>query len=125
LLGTTRIASVRSKKVGTTYPVSQTLYYYRDRQGSVVATSTAGGAIGVKLRYGPYGALEKVVGATAVNGDPCPTSTTSTCPELGYTGALRLTGSLVYLNVRVYWIKKGWNKIRNDHVAWSRAVMAT
>jgi RHS repeat-associated protein len=102
LLGTTRIASVRSRKVGTSYPVSQTLYTYRDRQGSVVATSTAGGAIGVKLRYGPYGTLDKVVGATALNGDLCPVSTTSTCPELGFTGALRLTGSLLYLNARVY-----------------------
>jgi RHS repeat-associated protein len=99
LLGTTRIASVRSKKSGTTFPILQTLYYYRDRQGSVVATSTAGGVLGVQLRYGPYGTLDKVVGANAGDTD-C--RTTATCPELGYTGALRLSGSLVFLNARVY-----------------------
>ncbi len=99
LLGTTKLASVRSSKVGASYPVSQTLYYYRDRLGSIVATSTAGGFIGVRLRWGPYGVLEKVVGANAGDGE-C--RTTPTCPELGYTGALRLTGSLVYLNARVY-----------------------
>ncbi len=90
---TTRVASVRS---GAS---SRTLYYYRDRQGSVVATSTPGGALGVRLRYGPYGAVEKLVDAT---GNPVDCSTSTACPELGYTGALRLSGSLVYLNARVY-----------------------
>ena len=93
LLRTTRIASVRS---GAS---SRTLYYYRDRQGSVVATSTPGGAIGVRLRYGPYGAVVKLVDAT---GNPVDCSTSTACPELGYTGALQLSGSLVYLNARVY-----------------------
>ena len=93
LLGTTRVASVRS---GAS---SRTLYYYRDRQGSVVATSTPGGTIGVRLRYGPYGAVEKVVDAT---GNPVDCATSTACPELGYTGALQLSGSLVYLNARVY-----------------------
>jgi RHS repeat-associated protein len=94
-LSATRIASVQS----TSSAVGRTLYYYRDRQGSVIATSFGGGGLGVRLRYSPYGLLEKVDGAAA--GDPqCRAS--PGCPELGYTGALRLSGARVYLQTRVY-----------------------
>jgi RHS repeat-associated protein len=82
----TRIASVKP---------SRALYYYRTRLGTVVATSyrDSGGysAFGAGYRYSPYGEVELSVNETDV-----------TRSELGYTNALRLTGSLLYLKNRVY-----------------------
>jgi RHS repeat-associated protein len=78
----TRIASVKP---------SRTLYCYRSRLGSVVATSLAGGQLGAQYRYTPYGAVDVAVGETP-----------ATASELGYTNALRLTGDLLYLKTRVY-----------------------
>jgi RHS repeat-associated protein len=79
----TRIASVKA---------SRTLYYYRTRLGSVVATSVGGGQPGARYRYSPYGELE--FAENDVEG--------VTRSELGYTNALRLTGQLTYLKTRVY-----------------------
>ncbi len=73
----TRIASVKP---------SRTLYYYRTRLGTVVATSLGGGVAGAGYRYTAYGEVELSVNETA-----------ATRSELGYTNALRLTGSLLYL----------------------------
>jgi RHS repeat-associated protein len=78
----TRIASVNP---------SRTLYYFRSRLGSVVATSLDGGRVGAQYRYTLYGAVD-----VAVN------ESRDTVPELGYTNALRLTGDLLYLKTRVY-----------------------
>jgi RHS repeat-associated protein len=82
LLAGTRIASVSP---------SRTLFYYRSRQGTVVATSLAGGTVGAQYRYDPYGKLVVALGETAANAS-----------ELGYTNALRLSGNLWYLKARVY-----------------------
>lgn len=82
LLAGTRIASVLP---------SRTLFYYRSRQGTVVATSLAGGTVGAQYRYDPYGKLVVAHGETAANAS-----------ELGYTNALRLSGNLWYLKARVY-----------------------
>jgi RHS repeat-associated protein len=78
----TRIASVKP---------SRTLYYYRTRLGTVVATSLGGGVAGAGYRYTPYGEVELTVNESDL-----------TRSELGYTNALRLTGSLLYLKSRVY-----------------------
>lgn len=78
----TRVASVKP---------SRTLYYYRTRLGSVIATSLNGGRPGAAYRYTPYGEVEHAVGETE-----------ETRSELGYTNALRLSGSLLYLKARVY-----------------------
>ena len=82
----TRIASVKP---------SRTLYYYRTRLGTVVATSyrdAAGGSyFGAGYRYTPYGEVELNVNESDLSRS-----------ELGYTNALRLTGSLLYLKNRVY-----------------------
>lgn len=82
LLAGTRITSVSP---------SRTLFYYRSRQGTVVATSLAGGTLGAQYRYDPYGKLVVAYGETAANAS-----------ELGYTNALRLSGNLWYLKARVY-----------------------
>jgi RHS repeat-associated protein len=81
-----RLASVRSG-AGT----GRTMYLHRDRLGSVVATTLAGGVRGASYRWGAYGSLE---GATSDTGDAQ--------SELGYTGAVRLSGGLVAMGVRVY-----------------------
>ena len=69
------------------------LYYHRDRQGTVIGTSQAGGVPGAMYRYDPYGLRTNTYNETAgVNAS-----------ELGYTGALTFSvGGLVYLNARVY-----------------------
>jgi RHS repeat-associated protein len=82
LLAGTRIVSVRP---------SRTLYYYRSRLGTVVATSTAGGVLGAQYRFDPYGKVQVALNETA-----------TTASELGYTNGLRLSGSLIYLKARVY-----------------------
>ena len=81
-----RIASVAVAGLG-----GRTLFYYRTRLGSVVATSIGGGIPGAMYRYTPYGMVDRASNETA-----------STASDLGYTGALRLTGNLVYLKNRVY-----------------------
>ncbi len=78
----TRIASVKP---------SRTLYYYRTRLGTVIATSLSGGVVGAAYRYDAYGALDAVTNETE-----------ATRSELGYTNALLLSGSLIYLKTRVY-----------------------
>jgi RHS repeat-associated protein len=78
----TRIASVKP---------ARTLYYYRTRLGSVIATSLGGGVMGAQYRYDPYGKIEATVGETEL-----------TRSELGYANALRLTGGLLHLKNRVY-----------------------
>ncbi len=90
-LGGFRIASVWSKSSGTT-STSGTIYYHRNQQGSVVATSTAGGQIAISYRYLPSGAIDMVVG----------TELDENASELGYIGGLKLSGGLVHLRARVY-----------------------
>lgn len=85
-VGGLRVASVRAG-AGT----GRTLYLHRDRLGSVVATTLAGGMPGATYRYGAHGALE---GATSDSGDGT--------SELGYSGALRLSGGLLLMGARVY-----------------------
>jgi len=82
LLGGSRVATVSAGSV---------LYYHRDRLGSIVGTSTKGGLVGAKYRYDVYGLADTKSGET-----------TATASELGYTGALKLSEGLVYLNARVY-----------------------
>ena len=86
-LGGTRIASVwvSGAQSGTTY-------FHHDRLGSVIATTTAGGALGVRYRYGTYGATEIVDGTEGV----------ATGSELGYTSGLRLSADLIHLGARQY-----------------------
>jgi RHS repeat-associated protein len=78
----TRVASIKP---------ARTLYYFRTRLGSVVATTMGGGDPGAGYRYGPYGVVELGVNETDL-----------TRSELGYSNALRLTGALIYLKSRVY-----------------------
>jgi RHS repeat-associated protein len=92
LLARTRVATVRTSPGQTTdQAFGSVLYYHRDRQGSVVATTTTGGVVGVQYRYGPYGEFDKATGNETVAGS-----------DLGYTGGLRLTGGLIDLRARVY-----------------------
>jgi RHS repeat-associated protein len=91
LLEGVRIASVRNTFAPRLESSQSILYYHRDRLGSVVATSLAGGKPGASYRYTPYGALDVSQGVMA-----------ETESELGYTGARRLSGDLVNLNARVY-----------------------
>jgi len=84
-VGGMRVASVRQ---GAS---PRTLYLYRDRLGSVVATTLAGGVKGASYRYGVYGALE------ASSGDAG-----NAASELGYAGAVRLSGGLLLMGLRVY-----------------------
>jgi RHS repeat-associated protein len=83
--------------------VSEVLYYHRDMQGSVVATTyrTGGwnGYMGARYRYTPYGQLDRVENVSALSDS-----------ELGYNGGLRLgytagvaqQGNLLLLGARVY-----------------------
>jgi RHS repeat-associated protein len=80
-----RIASVR------VYGAARTLYYHRDRLGSVVATTRDGGLGGASYRYSANGALEV---ALSDSGD--------SASEIGYAGALRLSGGLLSMGARVY-----------------------
>ena len=98
-----RVASIRAAAGTGLDPVSEVLYYHRDMQGSVVATTyrLAGlsGAMGARYRYTPYGQLDRAENVSA-----------TTDSELGYTGGLRLgyaagaaqQGSLLLLGARVY-----------------------
>lgn len=91
-LGTARVATARAPApADQAAPESDLLYYHRDGAGSVIATTLSGGLVGEKYRYLPYGALDRrdVVTGNAAS-------------ELGYTGALKLSGSLLHLNARVY-----------------------
>lgn len=81
----TRVASVR---VGAS---PRTQYLHRDRLTSVVATTLAGGVRGASYRYTAHGALE------AASGDAGDAAS-----ELGYAGALRLSGGLLLMGARVY-----------------------
>lgn len=54
-------AGVRIVSQRVSGPGGRTLYYYRTRLGSVVATSVGGGQAGAMYRYGPYGELDKAV----------------------------------------------------------------
>ena len=94
ILGGSRVATVRASDV---------LYYHRDQQGSVVATTVTGGQVGVRYRYTPYGELDVVDVGTS--------SESARGSELGYTGGLRLgwnpatgarAGNLLLLGARVY-----------------------
>ncbi len=80
-----RVASVR---VGAS---PRTLYLHRDRLTSVVETSLSGGVPGASYRYGAHGAL------TSASGDAGAAES-----ELGYAGAVRLTGGLLLMGARVY-----------------------
>jgi RHS repeat-associated protein len=80
-----RIASVR------VYGAARTLYYHRDRLGSVVATTRDGGLGGASYRYSANGALEV---ALSDSGD--------SASEIGYAGSLRLSGGLLSMGARVY-----------------------
>jgi RHS repeat-associated protein len=80
-----RVASVR---VGAS---PRTLFLHRDRLTSVVETSTGGGVPGASYRYQPHGALASAAG------DAGPGTS-----ELGYAGAVRLTGGLLLMGARVY-----------------------
>ena len=82
LLYGVRIASISGNDV---------LYIYRDRLGSVVATSRSGGRPGASYRYTPYGAQDLALGDTA-----------AAASDLGHNGARKLTGGLLHLNARVY-----------------------
>lgn len=87
-----RVATARVPAPGDpTLPESDVLYYHRDRAGSVIATTLTGGRVGEKYRYLPYGGVDRVEVVTG-----------NAQSELGYTGALRLSGSLLHLNARVY-----------------------
>jgi RHS repeat-associated protein len=98
-----RVASIRAAAGTGVDPVSEVLYYHRDMQGSVVATTYRSGGLsgtlGARYRYTPYGQLDR-----AENVSP------SSDSELGYTGGLRLgyaagvaqQGNLVLLGARVY-----------------------
>jgi RHS repeat-associated protein len=98
-----RVASIRAAAGAGVDPVSEVLYYHRDMQGSVVATTyrTGGlsGYLGARYRYTPYGQLDRAENVTTLSDS-----------ELGYTGGLRLgyaagaaqQGSLVLLGARVY-----------------------
>ena len=81
-LGGIRIASIHT---------NETLYYHRDRLGSVVATSRNGGRPGITYHYNQYGT--KVIDAGA---------SLAAASDLGYIGALTLTGGLVHLQARDY-----------------------
>jgi len=90
-LGGKRIASIWAKSVGST-STNGTIYYHRDSRGSVVATTTAGGNIGISYRYLPSGAVDKTIGTEA----------DETASELGFIGGIKLSGGLVHLRARVY-----------------------
>jgi len=85
IVGAKRIGSVR---LGA---APRTVYLHRDRLGSVVATTLAGGQAGASYRYGVYGATEVALGDAG-----------NAASELGYAGALRLSGGLLLMGARVY-----------------------
>jgi RHS repeat-associated protein len=82
-----RVASVRLQGGA----LRRVLYYHRDRLGSVVATSLGGGSVGASYRFGPWGDTRV---AQADAGDAA--------SEQGFAGAIRLSGSLLVMGVRVY-----------------------
>lgn len=90
-VGGGRLASIWSKTVGST-TTQGVIYYHRNLQGSVVATTLGGGQTGISYRYLPYGAVDKVVGGEV----------DENASELGFIGGLRLGGGLVHLRARVY-----------------------
>jgi hypothetical protein len=77
--------------VGST-STNGTIYYHRDNRSSVVATTTAGGNLGISYRYLPSGAVDKTVGTEA----------DETASELGFIGGIKLSGGLVHLRARAY-----------------------
>ena len=79
-----RIASVR---IGS---APRTLFLHRDRLTSVVATTLAGGVAGASYRYSPHGQTE-------IANEPGDSAS-----ELGYAGALKLSGGLLWMGARVY-----------------------
>ena len=98
-----RVASIRAAAGSGVDAVREVLYYHRDMQGSVVATSYRSGGqngfMGARYRYTPYGQLDRTENVTTLSDS-----------ELGYTGGLRLgyaagaaqQGNLVLLGARVY-----------------------
>jgi RHS repeat-associated protein len=84
--GARRIATVRAGTGAT----GRILYYHRDRLGSVVATSTDGGAAGASYGYDVYGSMT------------VQTESPDTASELGFTGELRLSGGLYVMGIRIY-----------------------
>lgn len=87
--GATRVASARIQNGAT----GRVLYYYRDHQGGVVATSLGGGTAGMSYRYGPWGELRNTQGAT---------ETDDNASERGFANGIRLTGTLLVMGVRIY-----------------------
>ncbi|HEY6907744.1 MAG TPA: RHS repeat-associated core domain-containing protein [Myxococcales bacterium] len=90
-VGGGRLASIWSKTVGST-TTQGVIYYHRNLQGSVVATTLGGGQTGISYRYLPYGAVDKVVGGEV----------DENASELGFIGGLKLSGGLIHLRARVY-----------------------
>ena len=89
IVGKRRVASLYySSPSATGWP----LYYHRDRLGSVIGTSTAGGIAGVAYRYDIYGKQTVPVGS----------ETDATTSELGYAAALKLSDGLLHLKARTY-----------------------
>ena len=82
ILGKKRVASGYYASPST---AGQPLYYQRDRLGSVVGTSTAGGVPGLSFRYDIYGKVTS----------PASSLTDANASELGYTGGLNLTDGLL------------------------------
>jgi RHS repeat-associated protein len=70
----------------------QAFYYHRDRLGSVVGMSTAGGVPGIAYRYDLYGKQTNAAG----------TATDANSSEIGYAGALKLSDGLLHLKARQY-----------------------
>ena len=85
--GGARVASLWSNGAST-----GGIYYQYDRLGSVISTTVAGGALGVRYRYGTYGVAQVVDGVPGMG----------TASELGYTGGLRLSEGLIHLQARAY-----------------------
>ena len=99
-VGGTRVVTVRAVAGSGTDAAGDVLYYHRDVRGSVVATTLTGGVVGVKYRYGPYGAetYKQIVTASGES-------------ELGFTGGVKLAtnssdtvayAKLILLGARVY-----------------------
>ncbi|MGC4000105.1 MAG: RHS repeat-associated core domain-containing protein [Anaeromyxobacter sp.] len=88
----TRLASFRP---------SRSLYYYRSRLGSVVATTLGGASLRAGYRYSVYGETEARTDWDS-NGDGQINELDDSYSELGYTNAVRLSGSLIHLKNRVY-----------------------
>lgn len=84
-VGGLRIASTR---LG---PNARTLFLFRDRLTSVVATVVNGGVPGARYSYSSHGAMEV---RTGDEGDGA--------SDIGFAGALRLSGDLLIMGARVY-----------------------